>query len=152
MNATPPPNKPEWIWSIEDIFAFFDQADAFLSEAINTDDGDAISQRIALLVSMFYPSTNVCAAAKWYTEAAKEQAYRDFADKLRERAGETHKPLVAASVLKLFIESQSAEFQAMQVRADRLNAAITHTVEALRSILSRVKEERRIASYSANIR
>ena len=53
----------------------------------------------------------------------------------------------SATFIKNMIETQVADQQYLVDKADRLNKGLTHTMEALRSILSKYKEE---LKYSIN--
>jgi hypothetical protein len=147
-----PTNRPEWIWSIESVFEFLNQADEALALPINTDSGEEVADRIAEFVNMFSASANVMAACKWYEQAAIEQVYREEALKMKDRAGETYKSFVSPSVLNKYIAARTAEFQALYTRAERTNAAITHSMEGLRSILSKLKVDKQIENYATNLR
>jgi hypothetical protein len=147
-----PTNRPEWIWSIESVFEFLNQADEALALPINTDQGEEVADRLAELIALFPASCNVVAACKWYEQAAYKQEFHMYAEELKSRAGDTYKHLTAPSVLRDYLKSRTAEFQALYTRAERTNAAITHSMEGLRSILSKIKEDRRISNYATNLR
>lgn len=53
---------------------------------------------------------------------------------------------MSASILKQFIESELWHEAALLLYADRINAAITHACESLRTIISLYKEEMKISS------
>ena len=143
---------PEWIWSIESVFEFLAMADELIARPIDTDDGDGLANRIAELTALFPASYNTLAACKWYEQSAYKYEVHLYADELKQRAGEVHKPLVAPSILRDYLKSRTAELQALYERADRTNAALTHTIEGMRSILSKVKEDRRHAAFAGNLR
>jgi hypothetical protein len=147
-----PTNRPEWLWDIAAVFEFLNQADEALALPINTDSGEEVANRLAELIALFPSSCNVMAACRWYEQAAIEQVYREEALKMKERAGETYKAFVSPSVLNKYITARTAEFQALYTRAERTNAAITHSMEGLRSILSKLKVDKQIENYATNIR
>lgn len=149
---TQPTNRPEWIWSIEQAFTFLDEADEALARPVNTENGEEVADRLAELIAMFPASCNVVAACKWYEQAAYKQEFHLYADELKSRAGDTYKHLTAPSVLRDYLKSRTAEMQALYTRAERTNAAITHAMEGLRSILSKIKEDRKISNYASNLR
>lgn len=139
------PPRPEFVWSLPEIFAFFDRIEAVMSEKLNTDDGDAVSTMIADLLSLFSSSTNVCASASWYYEAAlrAEYEYVVSAVKTKEIPPDL-KPLTAPSVLSKYINARCADFLYIRTKADRVNALITHTLDALRSVLSKLKTDMQV--------
>lgn len=142
MNA--PSNRPEYLWSIETIFAFFDQYERMAGEPINTDDGQAVANRLAEFIPMLSASTNVCAAAKWYADAAYKEQFDLMADNIKKAKAEglPIEGMASPSVVGQYIKSRCAEFNALQERAGRINAAITHTLDALRSLLSKIKTDK----------
>jgi hypothetical protein len=146
------PNRPEWLWSLESVFQFLEQADEAIALPINTENGEEVAERLAELIAMFPASCNVVAACKWYEQAAYKQEFHMYAEELKSRAGETFRHLTAASVLRDYLKSRTAEVQALYTRAERTNAAITHAMEGLRSILSKIKEDKKISNYAANLR
>lgn len=144
-----PSNRPEYIWSIESIFAFFEQFDELASTPLNTDDGNAVSDRIADFLQLYPASVNVNASAVWYRDAAYKQEYHRIADGMKERANKTElQNLTSASVLREYIRSRCMEFNAMHERATRVNAAIAHSLDALRSLLSNIKTDKQISQYA----
>jgi len=147
-----PTNRPEWLWDIAAVFEFLNQADEALALPINTDQGEEVADRLAELIALFPASCNVVAACKWYEQAAYKQEFHMYAEELKSRAGDTYKHLTAPSVLRDYLKSRTAEFQALYTRAERTNAAITHSMEGLRSILSKLKVDKQIENYASNLR
>jgi hypothetical protein len=145
-----PANRPEYIWSIESIFAFFDQFDELASTPLNTDDGTAVSDRIADFLQLFPASVNVNASAVWYREAAYKDQFDLMADNIKKAKAEKLpiEGMASASVVGQYIKSRCAEFAAMAERASRTNAAITHSLDALRSLLSNIKTDKQISQYA----
>ena len=139
------PPRPEFVWSIGEIFTFFDRIESVMVVKINTDDGDAVSAMIADLLSLFSSSTNVCASASWYYEAAMraEYEYVTSAIKTKEIPPDL-KPLTSPSILSKYIAARCADFLYIRTKAERVNASITNTLDALRSILSKLKTDMQV--------
>ncbi len=57
----------------------------------------------------------------------------------------------SGNVLKQYMEGKMAEELAIDKYADRINAAITHAADGLRSIISNHKNERAIENYQSNV-
>lgn len=116
-----------------------------MSAKINTDDGEAIAGMIADLLALFSSSTNVCASANWYYEAAMRAEYEHVvtAIKTKEIPPEL-KPLTAPSVISKYISARCADFLYIRSKSERVNASITHTLDALRSVLSKLKTDMQV--------
>lgn len=145
-------NKPEYIWSKESILGFLEQADKLLEITINGDNPEEVIDRMSVIITMFPSSSNALASAKWwqaYTYKIEyNEAYKKYVN--AQQPGES-KTFVAPSVLKDYINARTGEWVSIVTRCERVNAAITHTLDALRSILSHLKEERKISNYATNL-
>lgn len=149
--ATP---KPDYVWSIKSIFEFFDQVDSILKEPVNSGDIEGITQAIATLLTLYPASSDVCASADWYLSEAYRLEYEIILKGLNGRGDEMSreaKKVTSASNLKEYINSRLADWHYIKRRADRLNSAITHSLDGLRSILSKEKESMRIANYATQV-
>ena len=144
-----PINRPEYIWAIQDIVDFAQETESFLTSEINVDDGDEIAGRIAMCINTIPSLNNALASAKWYAEAAYKMEYEDVWSRMI--TDDAPRAMLAASVLKDYIKSRTSEFQALLLRLEKLNSGTIHTLEGLRSILSKIKEDRRAASYGQNL-
>lgn len=142
------PNKPEYIWEISDIMDFIQQSESFLMTQINTDDGDEIAWRIAECINLIPAMNNALASAKWHTDTAYRAEW-EHVQAIYTTDNPT--PLYAASVLKDYIKSRTAEAQALLLRAEKLSSGVIHALDGLRSILSKLKEDRRASSYGQNL-
>lgn len=56
-------------------------------------------------------------------------------------------PTIPASILKVKLESDLAEERTLYEYAERLNAAITHCVDGLRTSISKYKEELNVSTF-----
>jgi hypothetical protein len=89
------------------------------------------------------------ASAKWWREHQYKIEYKAVYERyVRAEQPDHSRTFVAASVLRDYINSRVGEWSSIVSRAERQNAAITHSLDALRSILSHLKEERKISNYS----
>lgn len=150
MLPQPPPTiRPDYVWTIEQIFDFFEQVDGVLSVKSSTTAGEAVADQIADLLMLYPASTNVLASAKWYANEAYRHEYNKVVEALK--SAEQPKELKGALsplAIKEYIKSRTADFIYILERADRCNAAITHSLDALRSVLSNLKAERQISNYA----
>jgi hypothetical protein len=144
-----PTNRPEYLWAMADILTFAQETESFLTSEINVDDPDEIAGRIAMCINAIPSLNNALAAAKWYAEAAYKMEYEKVWNTMI--TDDVPRPMLAASVLKDYIKSRTSEFLAILVRIEKLNSGTIHTLEGLRSILSKLKEDRRAASYGQNL-
>lgn len=146
------PNRPSFIWQMENILQFVKETQDFFSQEIDTDNGDEIAYRIAWCISSLSASTNAVASAKWYAQAAYRMEYENIAKEMVERAkNKGVRDLVPPSILKDYITSRTAEFIAVQAMTERINATITHSMEGLRSILSKLKEDKKASTYAGQL-
>lgn len=144
--------KPDWIWNIADCLTFLETAEGVIASPINTENGEEIAATIGDLIAMYPASSNVVASMKYHNEANYRKQYEAIAKHLKEGKASTDTlPLTVPSVLKDYIKSRTADTQALLVRAERINAAITHAIEGLRSVLSKVKEDRKMSNYAQQV-
>ena len=61
---------------------------------------------------------------------------------------EAIKAFKTPSVINALASARCAELNALMVYCERLNAAITHSIEGLRSILSNLKAERQATQWN----
>lgn len=150
MLPQPPPTaRPDYVWTIEQMFDFFEQIDGVMAVKASTTDGNAVADHIADLLMLFPSSTNVVASAKWYANEAYRHEYNKVTEALK--ANEQPKELrgvLSPLAIKEYIKSRTSDFIYIADRADRCNAAITHSLDALRSVLSNLKAERQISNYA----
>ena len=147
-----PPNCPQWIWGIDQVFEVLEYTEDFLCARVNTESGEAIAAKLEECISLYASSANVLAACRWYMDAAFRQEVHLYADELKSRAGDTFKPLVAPSILNAYLKSRCAEWSALYTRAERQNAGLTHSMEGLRSLLSKLKEDKRIQNFAGQMK
>ena len=140
--------QPRGIWPMESIYNFQDQLESFLGVTIGADNPEEIADRMAALL-VFYPSSAMALASAKYWQAYTYRTEYNTAYKRTTQIdpGEA-KAFFTPSILKEYINSRTAEYMALVTRCERGNSAITHTLDALRSILSHLKEERKIQNYA----
>lgn len=148
--------KPSYVWSIQNIFDLFDQITQTLEEEVPADNGDAVASKISELLLLYPSSCDALASCVWYAETAYRDAYNAVYLSVKGILGSDTpaelKGLLSASVVNAYIKSRTADFQYMRERAERLNRAITHALDALRSLLSSIKEDKKISNYAASAR
>jgi hypothetical protein len=144
--------KPEWIWNIDSCLTFLETAEGLIASPINTENGEELAAAIGDLIAMYPSSSSVVASMKYHNESNYRKQYEGIARHLKEGKASTDTlPLTVPSVLKDYIKSRTADTQALLVRAERINAAITHAIEGLRSVLSKVKEDRKMSNYAQQV-
>jgi len=147
---TPPPTqRPEYVWTIDQIFQFFEQLDELLSVKISTVSGEAVADNMADLLMLYPSSVNVLSSAKWYANEAYRYEYNKVTEALKGKEQPKElKGVLSPLALKEYIKSRTSDFIYIADRAERCNAAITHSLDALRSVLSNLKAERQIQNYA----
>lgn len=141
--------KPQFIWEKEQILSFLDQADRLLEITLNGDNPEEVIDRMAHIITLFPSSSNAVASAKWWREHQYKIEYKQVYERyVRAEQPDHSRTFVSASILKDYINARVGEWTSIVSRAERQNAAITHSLDALRSILSSLKEERKISNYS----
>jgi hypothetical protein len=108
--------------------------EAELIDPISTNDLGAMKDKAVTLVGYLARSATLVAEAKRILNAEKKIAY----EKLEFRyasTGRDLKPMLA----KDYISAKCGEGQYVADMADRMNAALTHTMEMMRSIMSAEK-------------
>lgn len=144
--------KPDHIWPVNECQQVLEQIDEILTARVDSSNGDAIAQTIGDLIAFYASSSDVVSSLKWHQETAYRREFEIIAKYLKEGNAKAETlPLQVPSILKDYIKSRTADTQALLVKAERSNAAITHSIEGLRSILSKLKEERKINSYQHNV-
>jgi len=144
--------KPDWIWNIDSCLTFLETAEGLIASPINTENGEELAAAIGDLIAMYPSSSSVVASMKYHNESNYRKQYEGIARHLKEGKASTDTlPLTVPSVLKDYIKSRTADTQALLVRAERINAAITHAIEGLRSVLSKVKEDRKMSNYAQQV-
>lgn len=142
------------VWPISRILGWVHQIEAELGTPYNVDDLDGIAERIASLAAQFSSSINAYASAKWYLAAAEAHSYDIVWGKIKAMDPETAREMrgVASSQnVKKYIHDRCADLIWLEAQTERYNKAIAHTIDALRSILSKGKEDRKIAAYSQQV-
>jgi hypothetical protein len=145
-------NKPEYVWTFDSCLSFLDTAEGLISAPINTESGEEIADRITDIIALYPASANVVASLKWYNESAYRSEFERIAKYIKDgKADAVTAPLQVPSILKEYIKSRTANEQAMLVRGERVNSMLTHAMEGLRSVLSKIKEDRRVSSYAGQV-
>ena len=133
---------PNFVWGLLECLKWMDAAEAEIGTPFDTADINSIEERMLSLVNHFASSTQVCSSATWYLKTAKKAAYDDVARRIKEKDLPTEfNGLISASTLRAYISDRCADLEALKVRADRLNASITHSIDALCTSISKAKTE-----------
>lgn len=142
-------NRPEYVWEIFAIFSFFEGIEEVLNQKVDSSNPSEISDRIGELIGYYSSSSQVCASAEWYRNSVYKHEYNRVFDVLKDKEiPKDLKGMTSPSMLKEYIKSRIADFEYVQTRADRINRAITHTIDGLRSMLSNAKNERSMSRHA----
>lgn len=149
MNLPAQLPKPDKVWSIADCFAFFDMADDAMRRPYNAANPFEVAERIVELSQLFPSAGDAQAAAVYYANEALRIEVHEYAQELKDRAEQKdiYKPLVAPSILNAYLKSRTAEYLHMKEKAERCTAGLVHSLDALRSVLSNLKEHARMATF-----
>ena len=133
--------RPDWVMNLGNVLAFTSTVTGLI-ETPYQQTGEAVSDRIGDLVMLYPTSCAAIASAKWHRDELLKHTYETMIRKAKENDEEAIKLFKSTSILKSLAESRVAELNALLALCERLNSAITHTVEAMRSVLSNLKAER----------
>jgi hypothetical protein len=133
--------QPDWIWNDTEIDKFLNQVETTLGREHSTTNGEQVSAIIGILVQFFGSCGTIIASAKYHYNNTYRAEYAKVVAAISEK--EYKGAAASPSVLKEYIASRCAIESARLSRAERTQAAITHSMDGLRSILSSLKEERK---------
>lgn len=110
----------------------------FIESLENSDvkDISILSQILLTLSSKLARSANLVAEASMIASTAKRKAYLNFSETAKAQGLD-----FSASIVKDFVATQCGEEMRCYEYSNRINAALTHTLEACRSVLSAAKTE-----------
>ena len=146
---------PPMVWSVRDMLIWIEEVKVILGTPVNYSDMDEVSQRISILSSHLSSSVDVLASAKWFLATARGQSFEFAWNKVKAQDRETMQVLngVASSTnVKAYITDRCADLIWLETSADRINSAIVHSVDALRSLLSKGKVDKQVNAYAENVR
>lgn len=115
--------------------------DDFISVKINVDDPVLLKDLLADTFSFLATSTKLQASCKYWLEENRKSVFTN---------PEVQESLfkLSASLQKSLVDSYLANELAMYELSQRQNAFLTHSMEAIRSLLSFAKTEMELAKYS----
>jgi hypothetical protein len=143
--------SPEYLGTLSDVLRFIVSVETLMETPYDSKDGNAVADRIADLVMLFPSSTKAIASVTFYRDETLKHTYNEMMKKAAQNDDEAIKAFKQASVITAIAKSRVAELNALLVYVERVNASITHSIDGMRSILSNLKEERRMmagASYN----
>lgn len=135
--------RPEFIAPLSDVLRFVVSVQTLI-ETPYADNGDAVMNRISDLLSLYPQSANAIASAKWHRDTVLKEVIEDMLRKAKDSDEGAIRAFKTPSVIKQLAEARTAELNSLLVLTERLNSTITHSLDALRSVLSNLKEERRV--------
>ena len=122
-----------------DLEAIIETIDSCLTIQVDTNDGNAISTKIGECAALIGTSATAVALA--------EMIYNE---KLGEELEEINPKLNATSV-KMILQGKLSNELFWLKYAERQNSALVHAIDGYRSMLSFLKEEIKMTSYSPNV-
>ena len=140
--------RPEWITPLSDVLRFVVSVQTLI-ETPYQDSGEAVMNRMSDLLFLYPQSANAIASAKWHRDTVLKDVLEDMLRKARDNDEDAIRAFKTPSVIKQLAEARTAELNSLLVLTERLNSTITHSLDALRSVLSNLKEERRVQGYAA---
>lgn len=105
-------------------------------DGMDVKDITILSEALLSISAKLARSANLVADATMLSAEAKKNAYADYTQ-MAQSQGLKFSP----SIVKDFVATRCGEEMRCLEYADRMNAALTHCLEALRSCLSSAKEE-----------
>ena len=112
--------------------------------AIN--DLSELDEHTRKLISAFSLSTDVVAGAKFHHLKALRKAYSGYETKYTKDGRLI--PTMSVSIIKQIAESQCENEAARLSKAERLNAALTHSIDAIRTLISKGKAELEMTKFT----
>lgn len=146
---------PAMVWGINDILKWVQTIEAELGTPYNLDNMDTVAERMASLCVHYSSSVNAYASAQWYLAAARANSYEVVWQRVKNQDQQVLREMsgVASSTnVKNYVRDRCADLIWLEAQTERLNSAITHSIDALRSILSKGKVEMQVSSYAQNMR
>lgn len=125
-------------FTTEEIDTRIDAADLLLSQAegMQSNDLNGLSDFLMNLISILSLSTDVVASAKYHYTTIKRARYAAYTEYYKGQG----KPL-PPSIVKEIAECELADEIHRLSKAERQNAAITHSIDAIRTLISKGKAE-----------
>lgn len=132
---------PSNIATPEEIFKACQEAQTALEAHYNADNANACTERLQLLEGHMAITGKMLADAKHHLRMRTERSIDDLYDK---------KAKLSPSIFNKYIEANTRDYGYLADWCNRLNASCVHSIEATRTIISKLKEEMRIANYGHN--
>jgi len=145
---------PPMVWSIRDMLIWIEEVKEILGTPVNYSDMDDVSQRISILSSHLSSSVDVLASSKWFLSIARAQSFEFAWKKVKAQDREIMQVLngvASATNVKAYIADRCADLIWLETSADRINSAIVHSLDALRSLLSKGKVDKQVSAYAENL-
>lgn len=135
--------KPTNIATSEEIFNACTKMQPFLESHYEADNGDACVFRLQQCESYMALSGKLLADAKHRLRELEESS-------ILQAVVEAQKKRMATSTLNKYIDSLTRDYAYLVDWCERLNRAATHSADFQRTIISKLKEEMRLAGYGNN--
>lgn len=124
-----------------------DMLDGLLEHVANIaiNDLNELDEHTRKLIAAYSISTDIVASAKYWHLKELKQVYGRYENKYT-KDGKLI-PTMSVSIIKQIAESQCAMQAARFAKAERLNAAITHSIDAIRTLISKGKAELELSKF-----
>ena len=139
---------PDYLGTLGDVLGFIVSVETLIETPYDTRSGDAVSDWIADLTILLASSPKAISSARYYRDETLKHVIEEMMKKAAQNDEDAIRAFKTPSVIKDLASARCAELNALMVYCERLNAAITHSIDGLRSILSNLKEERRAMGFA----
>ena len=139
---------PDYLATLSEVLGFIVGVETLIETPYDTRSGDAVSARIADLTILLANSPKAISSARYYRDETLKYVIEEMMKKAAASDDEAIKAFKTPSVINALASARCAELNALLVYCERLNAAITHSIEGLRSILSNLKAERQATQWN----
>lgn len=121
------------------------------AETISTNDPDTLMTYLSTIITLQALITETHASVRYHLLSEKEQVLNDIlkAEMYGIKTDKTKTVIkVAPSIQKIFSECRAKDWEYLYAKTDRLCANVSHTIEAVRSMLSNAKQEKYFSQYN----
>ena len=132
--------KPNCVASPEDISKYVDEIQTFLEAHYEADNGDQCVERLTQLEGYLALTGKMLADAKHHHRSLQESSIVEAVKKAQQSK-------MSPSTLNKYIESVCRDYAYLVDRCDRLNSGCVHSIDSVRTIVSKLKQEAMLAGY-----
>ena len=141
--------KPSHVLSIDDLEMIFENLKVILEEEVDTQDMEAISEKLSEYRVWFSYLIDAVPSAKWYYQTMYNHHYQEALLKVKNGKEKLYAGFSSPSMLKDYMKSKCADFIWLESKADRMYSALVHSIDVLRSQLSKQKEIYKVEMFNS---